>query len=581
MRHYGLGTPIDWGDDVSDELWRQNRLWNTLVEIERDNRDGYSALIDGAPAVAEIAAQIKPLEEERSALLEARAQRRAKARAKTSADVPSDERRLTEIRKELAPLYAQRKAKSAQARKERADELTALEAQRKAYVKTARQHSGCWWCNYNAVLDSYAAARSKAIKEGARLNFHRFGGRGRLTNQIIGGVSVEDMLAGRHSQVSIRISQEKARRHNRGRVNGWLTVTAFTGRDAEGKHFRRNVTFPIYLHRPLPPWAQIKVVTVNIPGRDDVRRPTVTFTLRGSAGERAGMGMESAGVNLGWKQVSGGLRVATVQYGAGSAEHLLLPDEWLAKLDRLERIQGELDDSASRMQAKILDAIADWPAWSEGVSLDGVPEWVHRDLTSLRRAKRANIHRLVPLALRILLHCEEHPEDIKALHPLIDDIRAWRNVNGRKLKALKHGRDKTANHRKYLYLNVAARLAERCDIVALDGTSLKEAAILVTEAGDENPLHQEARTNRVRASTYELRLAMQQAMAKRKGRLIAHKGKINQCSACSSTNLNGDSLDLIRSCNSCGAVFDIDENAARNLLAAAECERSSGEQDAV
>lgn len=40
VRRYGLLDLIDWDDDVTEELWRANRFWNTLVEIERANRMG-------------------------------------------------------------------------------------------------------------------------------------------------------------------------------------------------------------------------------------------------------------------------------------------------------------------------------------------------------------------------------------------------------------------------------------------------------------------------------------------------------------------------------------------------------------
>jgi putative transposase len=56
VRQYGLRPPLDWDDDAHEVLWLQNRLWNTLVEIDHEHNAQYRALIDGDPDVAPIRA---------------------------------------------------------------------------------------------------------------------------------------------------------------------------------------------------------------------------------------------------------------------------------------------------------------------------------------------------------------------------------------------------------------------------------------------------------------------------------------------------------------------------------------------
>ncbi|MEI2421840.1 hypothetical protein V6O07_16300, partial [Arthrospira platensis SPKY2] len=103
---------------------------------------------------------------------------------------------IREINAELKPLYTQSKSLMAAAREEKKVALKALETGRRAEVKAARQTSGCYWCNYNAVIDSYSTARVRAMKEGGTLRFRRFDGTGRLVNQLQGGASAEELLTG-------------------------------------------------------------------------------------------------------------------------------------------------------------------------------------------------------------------------------------------------------------------------------------------------------------------------------------------------------------------------------------------------
>ncbi|PKM47006.1 MAG: hypothetical protein CVV05_00895 [Gammaproteobacteria bacterium HGW-Gammaproteobacteria-1] len=230
VRKYGLLAPTDWDDDVTDELRRANRFWNKLVEIERDNRAQYQSTLNRSAALCQIASQITELETERENLIQERNRRRAAARSKAKADTAEQDARLTELRDLLRPFYAERKTLSAAARAEMKPELEKLEAERREEVKAARQASGLFWSNYNAVLDSFNVARTKALKEGAQLRFHRFEGEGRLVNQIQGGMTTEKLLSGGHSQAQLSITHT-----SRGRPAGVLRIKAFVARDANNK----------------------------------------------------------------------------------------------------------------------------------------------------------------------------------------------------------------------------------------------------------------------------------------------------------------------------------------------------------
>lgn len=573
VRQYGLRAPLNWGRDVDDELYRMNALWNTLVDIERANRERYRKIVAESPVLAEISARIDALHSEREKLIAERNRRRAAARSKAKADTAEQDARLKAIKAELAPLYDQRKSLAAQARAEQKPLLDALEAERKEAVKRARQQSGCFWSNYNAVIDSYNTARQKAMKEGAELRFRRFKWEGRLINQIQGGMTVDELFSCAHSQAGIRLTGT-----SRGRPIGVLYITAYTGHDAEGRHVRRNIEFPIILHRPFPDGAIIKEVKVSIRRRSPtivrgtietnnsvaiergVPEYSVTFTCRAPAPDDTS-GTIGVGVNIGWKRVNGGLRVATAVFSDGTIEHLLLPDEWMRKYDHVQSLKSNIDETANAMHAILREALRDMPLWDqdEGVSIEGLTDSDHRLLSAIKRTQKTPTRAMDTLAWRI----KEAP-NIPFISDLSDKLETWRKQHKRYTLEMDNLRDKLISKRKDMYRVFAARLAARAGAIVLDATSYRDAALVKRKDGDDPALHEQARTQRVMAAPYELRLSIEQAAAKRGAHVERYAGEINHCHVCGSVNISGET---VRHCHACSTIFDIDENAARNLLA--------------
>jgi len=586
VRHYGLLQPMDWGPDIDDELRRMNRLWNTLVEIDNYAHDQYFAIIGASQAMGTIGQEIAALEAKRETLFGERRARYARARGKVGVDTSDIDVQIQETRAALHPLYAERKKRTAAAKAECAEALAALEVERKAFVKSARQNCGAYWGNYNAVIASYQRARVRAMKDGALLRFHSWDGTGRLVNQIQGGMSIEDLYAGRHSQVSLRPLPPGS-----GRATHYLTITVFTGRDASGDRFRRRVSFPIVLHRVFPPGAIIKEVAVQIDSdaagrtvrakdlpedRHGARRASrvrsnyhVTFTCRAANSGELASGTAGAGVNLGWKQVRDGLRVATAAYGAGVIEDLVLPQAWLDGMARTKAMQSELDDGLNQILPVFKAALAGLPRPDGSVSVERVPESWHRRLYALSVAPKYGIPKLLELALDLRLTWETEPTALPMLHECADQIEAWRRAAKTTFVQMGHIRERMRAQRKDLYRRWAKRLVDRAGLIAIDATSYKEAARTRAPQTDEKTkLSDTARTNRVLAAPYELRLSIEQAAAKRGAHIERYAGKINICDHCGG-RLHGALDDVYRTCQTCGAVCDIDHTAALNLLAEA------------
>lgn len=563
VRKYGLLPPLDWDEDCMDELRRTNRFWNQLVEIERNNRAQYHTLVHQSEALREIAQQITVLDIEREAVIAERNQKRAAVRSKTKADTDTQEARLQAIREELSPLYAERKKLMPQARKQMEEALSKLEEERKAAVKTARQNSGLFWSNYNAVAASYQTARSKAMKEGAQLRFHRFEGVGRFVNQIQGGLSVEDLCAGKHSQVQLQLNGT----HPGKKEKGILRIKAFVERDENNKPKPRYLHFPIVMERPIPPGSEIKMVTVNIEKVAGKPRYSVTFTCRAENPGEQPSGTRAAGVNIGWKQVEGGLRVATVAYSNGDIGHLLLPTRWRERMERVRTLQSQLDEGVNALLPRIKEALEDMPLWrnEESVAVEGYPEWLHRRLSGLVRAPKYGAKSLLALLWDLRMQWELEPNTLPLLHELAEDMEKWRKTHKRKWLELENLRDKLLTQRKHIYREFASQIADRAGLVAMDATSYKDAAKVKPVDGSDPELHAQARKQRVEVAPYELRLAITQIIEKRGGHVEKRKERINCCPTCQKPSPRDE---LVIACD-CGTIYDTDEGAARNLLALA------------
>jgi hypothetical protein len=349
LRQYVLAPPLDWDDDCERELRSQNELWNKLVEIERAHRESVIGLTADDPVVQAAEAVIKEARDEFDALKKERARRRRANRKKGDTDdldaaIRAGRDHVTRCGE------AARKARRT-ARDTLRPKIEAANAARFAAVKAARNASGLWWCNYNAVCASYEHGRNAALKRSGELHFRRYDGEGRITNQIQGGITVADLLAGALSQVHLRDAApsewpsapnydtrteppNNPSRRDRQVRRMILSATVFT----RGR-VRKNVRWPIFLNRPIPDDAVIKEVVIHRRKVASHTRWTATFTCRRPAAPAASPradGHRIVAVDLGWRRLNSGMRVATFMDHAGQRDFVVLPDKLLDAYDWLD-----------------------------------------------------------------------------------------------------------------------------------------------------------------------------------------------------------------------------------------------------
>ncbi len=555
---YGLLDPLDWAQDCHEHLWLQNKLWNTLVEIERAHREKYRAIVGSNVEVAQVQVQIDAIKARQLELREQRKLMRKQARAKAA--TPGIDEELRELSRHIQPLIEAVKPLRKTAKEGLREQIKALDSERFNAVKVARNASGLWWGNYNAVCASYEAARSKAMRDNAELKFHGFRGEGRFTSQLIGGASVEQICAG-HSQVHIDLrDQPVPDRHGQlrpGKHRPRLAITVYTDDSGEQKR-RRLLTFPIIYDRPLPLDCRIQQVVVTRRKLGTRYRYAVVFTCRiPDAPLRVSASAKRCGINLGFRQHADGLRVATIADAEGVRAVCLSP-QWVASMDDVEAIQQRRDGMLNEISAVMK---AQWP--SRPAEL---PEEIATRLQNLVNAPKFGAAKLAALVLR----WREH----EVWTQMRERLETWRKQDKHWLEIQDNQRDKLWMHRREVYRLLARSLAQEYGEIRIGKVQLKQLARLEHADGADNELHQRARRNRGRASLYSLQSEIAQQAAKSGAAVVSIDPPYSSiCHRCAGSCVVG--ADLMHVCEHCSAVWDQDENAALNIFAAAR-ERSSG-----
>ena len=549
VRQFGLLDPLDWGPDCEEELQRETAFWNVLVEIERNHREAFIKMTADDPAVAEIETSLTAKIEERREHIDARKAARKAARKK----VPTEEldKRIEVLSAEIRSLAETAKARRKTARDSLKEPLRVLELARRDAVKRARQNSGLWWGNYNAVAASYERARQMTFRRKAELHFHRHDGGGRFTNQIQGGMTTDALFSSGHSQVQVSPLRADAWTHpcrgeRRRLQRTTMTATVFT-RDGQ----RRSVSWPMIMHRPIPDDSLIKEVVVSRRRQGNAWRWSVTFTCsRMIEPPRPAETGQIKAIDLGWRKVEGGLRVATVlAEGQAHPTHIILPQAILDGFAYADDIRGERDDMLNEVLPKV--RAIDWTQAPPTLAAIG---------QAVKAAPKIGFGRVASLAIAWREHSDWRAEDYELLE-------AWRKDDKRLWIEEFNLRDKLQGRRRDFYRNQAKALVAGVRVVILEEFDLAEAAKVKRENGQENVIPAPSRHYRTVAAIHELRKWVELQAVKVSAEICRHSGVSTWlCHACGLDVHSAHPESLIQSCSN-GHVWDQDENACRNMLA--------------
>lgn len=543
---YGLKPPADFSDDCLDELQRMNALWNKLVEIDRAREASFRALYCSySPIYAAAAARIDALKEPIDALYEDIRAERVKLRSKEiSAEL---QQRKDDLLCERSACWDICKAIQKSIPKEL---QKALAESYKADIKLARQSSGCYWGNYNAVIESFETAKSKAIKDGGRLHFKKFDGTGRFVNQIQGGMTADELFSGAKSQAKITSGSIRSTRGNN--PHYLFTFTAFTGRDAEGRHFRRELVADLAWHRPIPAEDVIKSVEVVRELVGGKFKWHACFTVQLPDLDIVHPRRNIAGVNLGWRQVGSALRVAVLVDDKNKKHEYWLPATLKHKFDHAEIVQQQADDAMNDMLAWLrefyharTDAPQDWKETAQPLLRTKTAQTAYAELQTIWSG------------------CLEAFDSAAEF----EKYKAWRKQDRRLRDHYTGTRRRAVAWREDLYRNFAKEIADHYAVIAITDTPLTRMTRTkdATGLGVDNELPQAARRNRVIAGISVLKEWIDKQAAKSGAIVEKISDKVTQtCHHCGHIAEKRVGSALYFTCRNCMKELEVDVNAAIN-----------------
>lgn len=525
IRKYGLLEPKDWGTDCDDEMRRMDAFWNTLVNIHEDHVARYLCRIaeDDEFAAAK---------NEYDGLVASHAQSVAVAAAK----------------KQLA--IAQKGAT-----RRMAVELRALEAVRYDEVKVARKNSGLWWGNYNAIARSFERARSAALRGGHTMRRRSGDGDGRITNTLQGGADLESLYDGSLSQIMVRPPSARAwsaesRGERRRLQRTVLTVTIFV-RDGE----RRTVTWPMIMHRPIPPECRVKEAIVTRRRQGSNWRWAVSFVCARPAKPLTPLPASSnrIGVDIGWRRVPEGLRVATVLASGGVPRYIVMPSDMMDSFSLIDDLRRRVRVSGQRG----LDLLQDADAGSYKEPYQNIL----RIFQHIPEKKIAHVKEFI----RSAFFLEQDLEVIDA------EMLAWRREFMRLLDWSSNQQKKVVARRNHFYQNSAIEIVRDASDVVINDIKFGEIAARRPEVTDGVFFPNRANWYRTIAAPSELIGALKLQAAKRGIAVVKRDAESPvRCPSCGSTSRKTRADALPQVCANCETRFDQDVVACESLLAPAQ-----------
>lgn len=354
--------------------------------------------------------------------------------------------------------------------------------------------------------------------------------------------------------------------------------------------------FPMIMHRPFPKNARLTWVSVNRIRIGPRWQWSVDFTLDTSLSPKfKTCGEGTVAVNLGWRLVPDGIRVATVLDDKGASEHILVDQDLLGALKVGDKLRSRRDLEFD--EAKV--ALAEW--LRQRSPADGIPGWMARSVYD-KAGKRITLpqwrseQRLAALCRRWkdnrFFNDSEGDQALADWKVQINEasrrrrrgenvpkppvpeglrgyaaLEAWRYHDWHLWIWQESARKKALRRRKHVFRNVAAKLATRYESIVLHKMDMRD--FQRRQAPEtEQAENEAARSNRHLVAVAELRDCLVHAFQSRKGRVYyVPSEKITQtCSACGMEEPFDAAEDVVHTCGHCGAKWDQDVNACVNIL---------------
>ena len=566
---YGLLRPTGNAALVWEQIRAAHNYRNLLTELERKRRATLRSLLSSyadLDALEQAVAAATDKRKEATAQIKyARSCTRSRSETKAARDLLTAARAAVKQARQALVTRRKELLEDTEVRLQ-CDEVNAwASAQRRA----ARAECGCYWGTYLLVEAAMDASSKQPLYDGAEPHDPRFCAwrrQGAVGVQIQKGMAAAAVFG---DDTRLRIdsvdpqawhSPVRGERRRKSRTKLRLRI----GSDDRGQPVW--ATWPMVMHRPLPEEGQIMraaVVVKRYAGRD---RWELVVTVRLPEQWQQGLcGKGMVAVDIGWRALDGGLRVAYWRGDDGRHGQLVLDQRTLDGLTMpagLRAIRDRVFDQFRPLMAQ----------WRQDVLTDPdieVPEWFEDQTATLIR------WRSTERADRLLRWWTTHRfagDDFG-----FQLISAWQQRNQHLWDWEANQRRGSLANRREQYRVFAARLTDRYATVVLEDFNMKQVAQR-PRVGEEDGDNERARSNRQLASVHELRLALCNSFARRGGgeRRVPAQGTTIACHRCNKLDRFDAAAELQHCCRHCGATWDQDHNAAINMLRLAHEQKKTG-----
>lgn len=528
---YGALQPMSGLATVQRQLRATHLYRNALVELERVRRDQVaSALRALSPDLLGMEAGLAALEDAITTAKDRLAAGNARARHRRATE--SDRSALRDLRVKRKSCYASVRALRIALFDSSAwtAHQVAIETEITARQKSLRSACGVYWGSYLAVEQGMGAARS-----GPPPRFRRWRGDGKLAVQCQGGLTVQAFEGAADCRLQLGASRGKAR-----------MVRFRIGSDDRAPVWAE---VPVIFHRRLPADVTIKWCYLIARRVATHLRWEMQFVVSRASGFRredlAAHGV--VGIDVGWRLVPAGLRVAYWVAADTARDELVIPHKHLSRWSKSESLQSIRDERFNTTRSALhrwLGAVQDAPAW-------------------LRRRTETLSQWRSPARLAALI-LQWREQRFRGDEEIWDELEAWRKKDKHLYEWQANLGDRGIAWRLDLYRRFARDLARRFETAAIEDTDWRT---LQRRPGPEAEHGDQAMREYQRIGAPGiLHTCLRHAFARVQE--IRAANTTQRCSTCG-VLMGADAAPLMITCPGCGRVWDQDENAARNLLAAA------------
>lgn len=524
---FGAKKPTTNLDKFENEIKLMHKLKNNLVELELSRRTQRDELVrQRFPNLAALEQQATTLSEQLKAKRDTVKELNAQNHKKITTKEQREEIKQLELTKNLAwKNYKELRAQVWQDPNLKT-ELDNLFEITNAKAKELRHNSGLYWGNYLVVEQAAKAACKKTPR------FHGFNGIGKIAIQIQNGATITEVISGKNNYFQIN-QLDKKRHQVKIRIGSdqnkpvWLEMLAFI--------YPRKDGFII------PKGAEIKWVYFHkrkIGTRLEWSLQLVCSRKDGFHKETASEG--EVGIDVGWRLIPTGLRVAYWKDHNGKEDQLIIPNQDLLRWKKAEQLQAIRDQNFNKIKEEI----------TEFVKVNPIPEWLTENMKFFHLWKsKGNLAKMLNFWQTNRFANDE---------TIVNNLIAWNKQDIHLLNWEKSNVVKAIRWREHLYRNFASKLSKTYKIAKIEDCNW--AKLQKNPQPEDETKHGVKEYARI-ASVGKLLTFIKERFAEVKE--IKTKNTTRCCYHCKYINDVGN--ELIHTCTNCQAVWDVDANAAKNL----------------